>query len=241
MPRHHGDMSIEELLAKKRKRKAAKDGSFCWITIVSNYLHQSFFYLDRTERAMRVFWEVVPVGFLCWLLTRVLAPVNAWLLLGVSVGCVHTLNWIFNNNFWNCLNCAFPSFRNRGTQNTLNYLNRARARLSKARSITGIMFLGSLSRFEWHDRSDIDMRILRRPGFWNGIVASLLTSRERVLAVFARQPLDLYLADTPEFLKHHRVDERPIFTLRRDERLSEADFPGGEVQNLKFETFNIKS
>ena len=236
--RRYGDMSIDDLCAKKRRRKANKDEWIRWNTIISNVAHQSFFYLDRTERLMRVLWEIIPTALFCWLI-KIVVPTMHWILaISVAIVIVHILNWILNNNFWNCINSAFPWLANQGTTRTLSYINGMKHRLEKHSSITGLMFLGSLCRFEWHIRSDIDARILRAPGFWNGICAALLTSRERFLATIHRQPLDVYLADSPEFLTHHRIDETPLFTLRRDSRLSDADFPGGCVSELVVSTFN---
>jgi len=237
--KRYGDMDIDELLVKKRRRKAKQGEMIRWNTIVSNLLHQSFFYLDSTERWMRILWELLPSGIMYLLLVRVFTSQHHIALLIITVVFVHVLNWILNNNFWNCMNCALPWLKNQGVEKTLLYLNAMRRRLEKHKQITGLMFLGSLCRFEWHDRSDIDVRILRAPGFLNGIIASFLISRERFLAFVYRQPLDVYLADSPEFLKRHRVDEKPIFTIRRDSRINDVDFPGQVVIELLPTTFNL--
>lgn len=237
------DPDIQKVLDKKARRKAKRGGRIMWNTIFCNLIHQSFFYLDRTEMFMRVIWEILPTSLFYALFVLLFKPGSAYCHIGmltVSVFLTHFLNWIFNNNFWNCMNSAFPWRSNRGTERTLAYLNGMKTRLAGHRSISGMMFLGSLSRFEWHDRSDIDMRLLRAPGLLNGISAALLMSRERVIAVFERQPLDAYLADTPEMLVKRRKDETPIFLLKRDARLEDGRFPMAEIDRLLPSTFNLK-
>ena len=64
--KRYGDMPIEDLMQKKRQRKAKKGERVRWNTIVINCIHQNFFYLDSTERWMRISWEVIPsIMFYC--------------------------------------------------------------------------------------------------------------------------------------------------------------------------------
>jgi len=231
----HDESDIKVLLKKKARRKAVPGGPSKPLTLIINILHQGFFYLDTTERLMRVCWEIIP--FI--ILYAIVPPSNIGSFsfivhVVLLIGFVHVLNWIFNHNFWNCINSTFPNMKNRGVKETSDYIRAVAARLKKQSSISAIMLLGSISRARWNDRSDIDMRILRKQGIWNGIKASLLVSRERLIAVFVRQPLDVYLADTPAFLKKRRADEPPIFILKRDVRLDNASFP---LPELKY--FNI--
>lgn len=233
MTAYHPDPEIDKVLAKKAERKAKPGGGIKPKTLVYNLLHQSFFYLDKTERRMRVFFEIGPAALLYAGLSPLLKTREEIIGAAVlSLIAVHFLNWVFNNNFWNCINNTFPSMQNRGAESTRNYVNNLAARLRKRNSISAVMLIGSISRFEWHMRSDIDLRILRLPGFFNGFAAAFLVLRERAIAVFLRQPLDVYLADSPTFLAKIRKDETPIFLLKRDPRLSAARFEGKEVEEL---------
>jgi predicted nucleotidyltransferase len=101
----------------------------------------------------------------------------------------------------------------------VDYINAMAGRLKKSDSISGMAIYGSVSRGAWHDRSDIDMRILRRPGIRSLYRAALLTMSERFRAFLAAQPMDLYLADDTDFLASLRSDEIPLLLIKRDERL----------------------
>jgi len=145
---------------------------------------------------------------------------------------IHTLNWIFNANFWTVILFSFPQLTNPGELATCNYLNEMSLRLSKSSSVTALAIYGSISRQQWHDRSDVDIRFLRKEGLGNLILASFVTMRERTIAFINRQPMDLYLADDVTFLRKMRDDESPIFLIKRDHRLDNY-FPDNKIIIIK--------
>lgn len=129
---------------------------------------------------------------------------------------------------------TFPNLRNPGEKATCHYLNAMAERLKNIEAVSGIMIFGSVSRKQWHERSDLDMRLLRRKGFWNGIIANIILFREKVIALFYRQPLDIYLADDIKFLKKMRDDEKPVFLKKNDTRLDENYPNNGKVEIITF-------
>jgi len=219
-----GSLCSLEMKAEKKKRKASHDGRVHPGNLARNWLHQALTYMDRGELTLRLVTELGEVvilwALMAWLFEM---PVDRqWILLGVSGLAVHTFNWITNANFWALLLFALPGMRNRGDAATCAYLNRMADRLHAHSSIAGLALFGSVARNVWHERSDIDARIIRRPGFGNLVAAFLLTMRERWLAVVNRQPLDLFLADDVTFLRRMRSDEQPLFLLKRGEDLEQA-------------------
>ena len=76
------------------------------------------------------------------------------------------------------------------------------------------------------------MRLLRSPGFLNGLASICVLYRERILALCLRQPLDIYIADGIDFLKKMRKDEYPIILKREDSRL-DVLYPDGEAVRIK--------
>lgn len=203
------------------------------LNLLKNWIHQSLFYMDTTERAFCVGFELLEIFVINILLSRLYGcEVSKFWILIASFLVVHTINWVFNGNWWACILFAFPNLRNPGEVKTCNYLNAMGMRLNKSTSISGVLIFGSLARGMWHDRSDIDLRILRRQGILNAIVAFGVITRERVFAFLKRQPLDMYLADDMNFLLNMRRDEPPIFLLKRDARLEKA-YPSGK--EMRFE------
>lgn len=110
---------------------------------------------------------------------------------------------------------------NPGNEKTLAYLEDMERRFSKYECVTGVMVYGSLSRGVWHEKSDLDTRIMRKPGVWNGFKCYILVHLERLRAFYYKQPLDMYMADSVKFLDLMRDDEFPIFLKANDIRLVE--------------------
>jgi len=230
------------------RRKATADGRARLWNIPRGWAHQGFFYLDRTQRIGRVVCEIVPTIIIAWLIGEIggvpLSRVRLWC---VSLLVAHTLNWVFNGNWWAGMLFTFPDLRNAGERVTCDYLNGMARRLKNDRAISGGMIFGSVSRGQWHDRSDLDVRLLRRMGAWNGVAAVLVLSRERLIALLVRQPLDIYLADDIPFLRRMRQDERPVFLKKDDPRLDQAYPEGVEtridslVGSFKFDVSSAKS
>jgi len=219
--------------ARQGNRKAWADGKARWWNLPRGWAHQGFFYLDRTQRIGRVVFEVVPTLILAALIGRIgRIPLSSIWLWCVSLFIAHTLNWVLNGNWWAGLLFAFPGLHNRGDRATCDYLNAMADRLKRDRAISGAMIFGSVSRGEWHERSDLDVRLLRQRGLRSGIAGVLILSRERWIALWARQPLDIYLADDVSFLRSMRKDERPIFLKKDDPRL-DLTYPEGEETRIE--------
>ena len=150
----------------------------------------------------------------------------------ISFIVIHTLNWVFNGNWWACVLFALPNLKNPGDESTCQYLNTMAKRVRKNSSVSGILIFGSASRHAWHDRSDIDLRLIRQPGLKNALAANFITMRERFLAFLAGQPIDMYLGDDVEFFKKMRKDEQPLFLIKRDKSLDMA-YPNIKESRLK--------
>ena len=204
----------------KAKKKAVPGGLPKPQTLLKNWIHQGFFYMDRGEQFFKLFIEAsefLAVFLLLYFQGRHLMGV-----LGITLSSfiiVHTFNWITNNLFWSIVMFAFPNLKNRGVENTVTYLKNMADRLQRDKSITGMILFGSISRRRWHERSDLDIRLLRSPGLSNMVRANLVMMRERFIAFLLRQPADMFLADDVAFLAKMRVDEEPVFLIKRDSRL----------------------
>jgi predicted nucleotidyltransferase len=219
--------------AGKQRRKALAGGRPKLWNLPRGWAHQGFFYLDHTQRVGRVVFEIVPTVFLAWLIAGIggipRSPLWLWC---ASLLITHTLNWVFNGNWWAGMLFAFPHLRNPGDRASCIYLNRMADRLRNDPAISGVLIFGSVARGQWHERSDLDMRLLRRPGIRNGIAGVLVLARERGIAFWTRQPLDIYLVDDVAFLRRMREDEPPVFLKKEDPRLDLA-YPHGQETRIE--------
>lgn len=208
------------MASNHKKDKAIIGGKVKLIVLFRNWIHQGFTYLDKTEKFYRIIWELIPFCVLCYLFNFL--GISLWVNIFLSLFVAHTLNWMFNDNLWTCIQFTLPNLLNPGNDKTKEYLIKMQKRMLNSDAVAGCMIYGSLSRGVWKDKSDLDIRILRKPGIINGFKAYWTCWIERLIAVKERQPLDIYVADNVKFLRRMRDDEYPIFLKGKDSRLTDA-------------------
>jgi len=84
---------------------------------------------------------------------------------------------------------------------------------------------GSIVRGGSHQWSDLDIRYIRRPGFRHAVLALSFAARERIIALFSRIPLDLYVGDTEKFLDKMNSDEMPIMIKNEHGNIRAERYP----------------
>lgn len=228
------DVDLQEQLKKKAARKAKPGGFPKLINLPRNWLHQALTYMDVGEMYSKIIIEAIEV-FLVFILLDDYVD-NIYMNVILSFFIVHTWNWVTNGLFWAVIIFTFPQLRNPGADKTVIYLNNMKQRLQGSSSIAGLTLYGSITRNAWHDRSDIDLRIIRNKGFSNLIKSVYITMRERFIAFLYMQPMDLYLADSVDFLGKLRSDEVPVILIKRSDEL-ETIYPGNPEIDIKLAHF----
>lgn len=169
---------------------------------------------DNSERIIRILLELIIIGLL-WLLLgdySLLQGDVARLLFVFIV--VHTLSWYFFGNFWVYMLDSFLWVKNPGVEGVFKYIEFVRDTYAKTEMCEAILVYGSMSRRQFHGRSDLDLRIIRKPGI-KGVFSVLLGLYVRIPAAISRMPVDLQVVDSLEFLdKQMRKDELPIVVFK---------------------------
>jgi predicted nucleotidyltransferase len=124
----------------------------------------------------------------------------------------HSTNFFFNGQLWGVLKCydLVRWERPRFEAYVAGMAERARGEPA----IQALIAYGSLARAEWNPASDLDARIIRAPGWLNGLRACLFLMGERTRALAARFPLDVYVIDSLDTLGRLRRDEIGIDLIR---------------------------
>ncbi len=120
----------------------------------------------------------------------------------------HTINWIFNGHIYVLLRYVHPVPQSREHFET--FIQELGRRGHSYKSVDGIAIFGSYCRGCLHENSDLDVRILVRPGIVNGIQGALYCLLERMTAVLMKFPLDIYSCVGLEGLSQLRSDEIPV-------------------------------
>jgi hypothetical protein len=170
--------------------------------LLSHWLFQSIFYMDRTERGFKFGFEALLALCLFFPLRLALPALPAFLL---AFWTAHTANFLFNGQLWGVLkqfgwvHTPYEVF--------IAYARGLDERGQRESSIKQLKVFGSLARDEWTPTSDLDARLLRYPGPLNGLRACWFLLRERTRALFHRFPLDCYVLDSPAAFEKMRGDE----------------------------------
>jgi len=158
--------------------------------LASHWLFQSLLYMDMTERRFKLGLDIAlallgTVILVAWL------PLPAAAMLALVVA--HTLNFLLNGHLWGVLK-HYGMVHN--TQAAFQeYVDRFWMRVEREPSIEHGFICGSISREQWSPSSDLDVRLIRRPGFLNGLRACWFVLLERSRAFRARFPIDIYVLD----------------------------------------------
>jgi hypothetical protein len=188
-----------------------------------SWLHQRWLYMDKSERifhiALNALAALLFYGFFTlsglfeiWTHRLIAALVSA-----------RTLSWFLNDHFWGLLLVSLPFVKNPGIMRFCKYLEYSRDRAFSCKSLSAYALYGGLTRGKFHPKSDIDVRYIRKPGFWNAISCLSFAARERAIALFSKIALDLYVGDSIRFLDKMSKDEIPV-PLKDDEGLLSSRF-----------------
>jgi hypothetical protein len=177
--------------------KAYQDNRIHWIRIMRNWLHQGLTYMDKGERRARLAAEAIEFLIVFSALSAFHWSGSAELVSSALFAglIVHTWNWVTNANFWALMLFSIPGLSNHGEPEIRAYLNNLAQRVGRSASVRAVFLIGSSARGEWHQKSDIDIRFLRKPGVRALIGSWCVLTIERFRAFLALQPLDLFLLD----------------------------------------------
>lgn len=169
-------------------------------------------YMDRTERLFKLGTTCFSGLLIHRSLSRIEQPYTRAMAAAV---CSHCLNFLVNGQLWvlmknfDLVSTSTEEFRD---------WNRLIARKAEtSSSIAAAATYGSLARHELSTTSDLDVRIVRRPGVLNGLRACSLVAALRFRALIRRFPLDIYVVDSTDSLERLRDDEPPILLSNKDD------------------------
>lgn len=176
-----------------------------------HWIFQGILIMDPTEKLFKLGLDLVltiSIGA-----TLAIWVPSGWAFTGGFL-IAHTLNFIFNGQIFGVLK-TFGS-----VQHTWEDFEKRVAQLkSKAASESSILYAaayGSLAREEWSPTSDLDVRIVRKPGLLNGIKASWFALRARTDAMRSKFPLDLYVVDSFSGLQKMMEHKTPVVLVNKD-------------------------
>ena len=165
------------------------------LAVAAHWALQSLLYMDRTERCAKLGLDLALALLVRLLVAPWLPDLAAW---AAAVVAAHTANFLLNGHLWGVL--KHYGFVRHSRAAFAGYVEGFLARAAREPAIDSVWICGSLSREAWSPASDLDVRLLRRPGLANGARACWFLLRERSRALCARFPLDAYVVDSRQGL-----------------------------------------
>lgn len=198
-------------MLKEGKHRAIRNITIGWL---SHAIHST----DYSERIFRIAIEIL-LMFLCFnlIMHREIFKSDILSSAGVTIIVCHTIMWMLDGNFWVYLLDSFDWMRNPGIKRIIAYVKLCRKLFQVADLCNAILIYGSMCRGEFHDRSDLDLRIIRRNDSWLGMVCLPVALFLRIISFFIVIPVDLQVADSYEFINRQmRKDELPVVVHLRN-------------------------
>ncbi len=195
-----------------------KEGRFRAIrNIPIGWVLQAIHSTDRSERYFRLLIELLALVFVYGFLRGMMTGYQPLAIIVVAFTVNHSITWFMTGNFWVYMLDSFLWVRNPGIHGVIKFTQLTQAAFVNSRSVDAILIYGSMCRGQLHIRSDLDLRVLRSPGFSNAVIALSIGYLLRVYSFFIRMPVDLQVVDSMDFIRHQmRADEQPINVYLRE-------------------------
>lgn len=172
--------------------------------MMMHWLFQNMLNMDFTELSFKLSIDILLTTLFSFLFSIWLPSVFAVLL---SFLIAHSINFLFNGQIYVVLK-HFGDVTHELSE-FAQYIHALNSRLYKEPSIQWAAVYGSMTRGELKTTSDLDIRLIRYPGFINGIRACWFILLERTRAHLNHFPIDYLVLDSPRLLKRLRPDEPP--------------------------------
>jgi hypothetical protein len=172
---------------------------------------------DASERIFRLFVEGSILVITLIFAIHFISFLSLAATVVVTFIIVHTLCWFMTGNFWVYILDSFAWMKNPGFPAIISFVLLARKVFLSADCSDTILIYGSMCRSQFHIRSDLDLRVVRRSSSLQGFIALPLALFFRIYSFFIVLPLDLQVVDSMGFLKQQmRPDEDPIIVYCRE-------------------------
>ena len=201
--------------------------------IFKSWLAQGFIDLSIEEKLYKIILNLFIIGFLFSFMPVTFVNIIFVLLIA------QTVNWITNDHFMDNM-CHLNLIKNNNTK-MFHDLLLLKTKLSRFSFIDFAGVYGRIARGESiHTGSDIDIRIIRKPGFFNAVKSAFVGHYLRTLAIFCLIPIDLQMWNKASDLNRMRKDENPLMLIGTKAFIEQLSVKQFRIQK-EFKSLDIRS
>lgn len=176
-----------------------------------NWLLQGCFSVSKEELLIKIITEVGIVTALKKAFS--LDPSSTFSRFGLYAF-VHTLSWFTMTNIWS-VRSKPQGEQGRLPSEHFRFLDEFLHPVLNKDCIDSAAIFGSLSTGEYHSNSDIDVKILRKPGALNTLYSYMVLFYIRTISNKRKIPLDIYIISSPGSY-NPKPNEIPIILVDKD-------------------------
>lgn len=194
----------------KGLKKIIRDNRYLnWLLILSNWVFQSIPHADGTEKLYKISFTLL--FWVCfYFLFEYFSNFSQFANLIIGFIVAHSLNWIVNGNFYNLLIHRLM-FAKLNKKDLFEYIELLEQKMKGQDWALYAASFGSVCRGELKDSSDIDISIVRKPGFRNGILSIWFSLKEKKIADMKGIPLEIYISDSPaDSINRFGAEKNPV-------------------------------
>ena len=194
-------------------KKKIRDNKYLnWILIMSNWLFQGILSADRTEKIYKILFTII-FWILFYFLFHAIMGIVIFVNIILSFIVAHTLNWLVNSNFFTLIIHRLMLIK-LSKKKLLDYIDTFKQRNKSQKWILYAVLFGSICRGKLKDTSDLDISIVRKPGFNNALSSLWFALKEKKIADFKGIPLEIYISDSPQdSIKRFGGEKNPVVLL----------------------------
>jgi predicted nucleotidyltransferase len=207
-----GSVGKTKIYAKVRLPVLKRIFQYRPVMLASNWFFQGVFGCTWSERLFRLTLEAI-IAFPTFTLFSIW--INLYISAMLSIILAHSLNWVFNGNL-SALILQHNIWVSRNGVSDVAHKSRyldmlKRKSLEMPDVVLAIATFGSLSRGEFTESSDLDVIIIRKPGFVNWVKSNFFALSLRSIAFIRKVPLDLHVLDNVDQMEGRiRPDENAV-------------------------------
>lgn len=194
------------------KKVILQNKYFSWMQIFTNWFMQGIMHADFSEKLYKILFSLILAFFIFFNFKFGSFYYNLF----YSFLIAHSINWIVNCNF-----CVLIIHRMKWYKTSkpklFTHLFSIQNRLEKMTNKDWISYCvshGGICNGTLNPYSDIDVSIIRKPGFFNMLSAILFYVKEKKIADFNGVPLDIFICDSPKnSIERSKRQKNPIVIM----------------------------
>ncbi len=175
--------------------------------VISGWIFQGFLYMNVYEKMYKICLESV-FFIICFIIYNLGNNFSFFSDIVFSLISAHTLIWMLNGQVMTMF--IHMKLLPNKPDRFIDYTDKMYENIISKNYISGAAAFGSLTRYNFKETSDIDVRLIMKDGLLNRFMICHFCFLERVKAFFAVYPIDIFAFEGDDLKKRMNPDEIPI-------------------------------